>query len=129
MPEPISASTANGVAIALAIASTAPWLDPIILLGAFAGALLFGLTSEEKIVGRVILLFLTSFICGLLAADVTVQILAKLLPTDIEINKGVGAIIAAALAVKILKVAMNLVPAQLGTLFGRIGKGGENDPR
>lgn len=90
MPEPISASTANGVALALALASTAPWLDPIILLGSFAGALLFGLTSEEKIAGRVILLFITSFICGLLAADFTVQMLTKLLPVGIEINKGLG---------------------------------------
>ncbi|WP_290435865.1 putative holin, partial [Aeromonas caviae] len=81
-----------------------------------------------KIAGRVILLFITSFICGLLAADVTVQMLTKLLPVGIEINKGVGAIVAAALAVKILKVAMNAIPGQLGTLFSRIGKGGNDDP-
>lgn len=54
--------------------------------------------------------------------------LAKLLPEGIEINKGVGAIVAAALAVKILKVAMNAIPGQLGALFSRMGKGGENDP-
>ncbi|MGK4474141.1 hypothetical protein [Aeromonas molluscorum] len=86
---------------------------------------------------------LSAFICGLLAADFTVQMLTKLLPVGIEINKGVasGAIVAAAkvwlkgeawqwaavcLLSMLVEFAMNaihLTPERLETLFSRIGRG------
>ena len=47
MPEPISSSAATSTLSALALLSLFPGVDPGVLLGAFAGALVFIATTAE----------------------------------------------------------------------------------
>ncbi|HDT5893014.1 TPA: putative holin [Aeromonas hydrophila] len=123
MPEPISSSTATGTVLGLALMSLIPGLDAASVLGAFAGALVFIVSAEELGHLRKVVLFIASFIAGLLLADLAGRLLATVMPASVDVSQGVGALIASALAVRLLQAAMRESPGSLlGGLINRRGK-------
>ncbi|MCY9809057.1 putative holin [Aeromonas caviae] len=113
MPEPISSSAATSTLSALALLSLFPGVDPGVLLGAFAGALVFIATTAELGNLRKAGLFIAAFVTGALAAPLVATVLASVLPQSVEVPKAVGALLASALAVHLLQWALRKAPEDL----------------
>ena len=79
MPEPISSSAATSALTGLALLSLFPGVDPGVLLGAFAGALVFIATTAELGNLRKAGLFIAAFVAGALAAPLVAAMLASAL--------------------------------------------------
>ncbi|MBE1236329.1 hypothetical protein IHV25_01495 [Phaeovibrio sulfidiphilus] len=92
-----------------------PGVDTDIALGAFAGSVLFVLSSRSYVWWKKILLFGLSCLVGLLGGTSTAIILDSVLHVE-GITPGFGAVIASALAVRILMA-----------LFRRIEQFGHGD--
>ncbi|MCR3893100.1 phage holin family protein [Aeromonas caviae] len=113
MPEPISSSAATGTLSALALLSLFPGVDPGVLLGAFAGALVFIATTAELGNLRKAGLFVAAFVAGALAAPLVAAMLASVLPLSVEVPRAVGAMLASALAVHLLQWILRKTPEDL----------------
>lgn len=110
MPEPISSSTASTAVTGLAIMSLIPGMDAASVLGAFAGSLVFIVSAEELTSAKKVMLFVASFICGLLLAEPAGSWLTAATPATVEVSQGVGALLSAAMAVKLLQDALRAAP-------------------
>jgi len=97
----------------LALLSLFPGVDPGVLLGAFAGALVFIATTAELGNLRKAGLFIAAFVTGALAAPLVATVLASVLPQSVEVPKAVGALLASALAVHLLQWALRKAPEDL----------------
>jgi hypothetical protein len=113
MPEPISSSAATSAITGLALLSLFPGVDPGVLLGAFAGALIFIVTTAELGNLRKAVLFIAAFVAGALAAPLVAAMLASVLPQSVEVPKAVGALLASALAVHLLQWVLRKAPDDL----------------
>lgn len=102
MAEPISSSTASVSVITLALLSLFPGIEAAVVLGAFAGAAMFVLASYTLSTAKKLGFFLISFIAGFLSAPIVTGLIDSMLPRHIEVNRGVGALLAAAVSVKLL---------------------------
>jgi hypothetical protein len=100
MAEPVSSTATTATLAAVAGLSMLPGIDAAVVLGAFAGAAVFVLSSDSLSLVKRAVFFVASFIAGLVAAAGVASLLARWLP--IEASPGVGALLAAALAVKVL---------------------------
>ncbi|MNF65333.1 hypothetical protein D3C85_1100160 [compost metagenome] len=121
MPEPISSSAATGTVTGLALLSLIPGLDPAVMLGAFAGALVFIGTFDELSNWRRGGLFLASLLIGLLAADITATLLSTVLPRALNVTDAIGAIIASSISVHLLQGLLRKTPDDLISPFRRKG--------
>lgn len=106
MAEP--ASTLQGTLIATAAGlSVIPGLDAAMVLGAFAGSVVFVLADEDISTAKKIGYLIVAFIAGLLLAgfvsSLLSAVLAKFVSVDLSINHGVGALLASTLTVKNLR--------------------------
>ena len=113
MPEPISSSAATSTLSALTLLSLFPGVDPGVLLGAFAGALVFIATTAELGNLRKAGLFVAAFVAGALAAPLVAAMLASVLPLSVEVPRAVGAMLASALAVHLLQWILRKMPEDL----------------
>ena len=102
MAEPISTSSATVAAIGVAALSLFPGIDANVVMGAFAGSLLFVMTAADPSIPRRFAFFVISFVAGCLTADMFAAFLDSVLPARIEVHAGIGALIASALVVKLL---------------------------
>lgn len=102
MAEPTATVTAGVSVMAVAILSLLPGVDPAMVLGAFSGAVVFVMASDELSTAKKIGFFLPSFVGGLLAANLATSIILLFLPAQIAVSSGVGALLASALVVKTL---------------------------
>lgn len=102
MAEPVSSTATTASLLAVAILAIFPGIDPAVVLGAFAGASVFVISSSELTLFKRIGFFLVSFTAGMIAARMVAGVIDSLLPAQIEVADGVGALIAAALAIKLL---------------------------
>ena len=102
MAEPVTSSYATGTVAAIALLSLFPGVQAAVVLGSFAGAVVFVMASDDLNLGKKAAFFVISFIAGCLAAPIAAGLLAGLLPARIAVSEGVGALIAAALAVRLL---------------------------
>lgn len=101
MAEPTSTFATAGVT-AVALLSLFPGVDPAVVLGAFAGAVVFVMASDDLSSAKKAGFFLPSFAGGLLAAKTASSILALMFPPSVAVSPGVGALIASAVVVKTL---------------------------
>ncbi|MGL4448701.1 MAG: putative holin [Shewanella sp.] len=122
MPEPISSSSATGTVLGLALMSLIPGMDAASVLGAFAGALVFVVSAEEVGGFRKALLFVASFIGGLLLAAPVGGLLTTLTPASVDVSQGVGALVAAAMAVRLLQAALRDSAGGLLSMLTKRGK-------
>lgn len=105
MAEPVASTTATAGVITVALVSLFPGVDASVILGAFSGSIVFVLSSNELDAVKKIGFLLASFAAGILAAPMAAALLAGLLgalPGSIAVSPGVGALLAATLAVKTL---------------------------
>lgn len=120
MAEPTS--TLNGTLIAAAAGlSVIPGLDAAMVLGAFAGSVVFVLADEDISTGKKIGYLIVAFIAGLLLAGsvsaLLTALLAKIIAVELAINHGVGALLASTLTVKNLRWMLARDIGQLVNIF------------
>lgn len=109
MAEPISASTTAALAVTgIGAITLVPGVDAATVLGAFAGAAVFALNSDELTTGKKIAFLMLSIVMGWLAAPLAASLIARILPADTEVSHGVGALVASAVLVKLLLALIRL---------------------
>jgi hypothetical protein len=102
MAEPVSTSYATGSVVAVGSLSLLPGVEAAVILGSFAGAAVFVLASTDLTNAKKVGFFAISFIAGILLASIAAALMASVLPGRIEVSEGVGALVAAAVAVRLL---------------------------
>lgn len=120
MAEP--ASTLQGTLIVAAAGlSVVPGLDTAMVLGAFAGSVVFVLADEDISTAKKLGYLIVAFIAGLILAgfvsSLLTAVLAKLIAVDLAINHGVGALLASTLTVKNLRWLLARDIGQLANIF------------
>ena len=109
MAEPISASSTAALAVTgIGAITLVPGVDAATVLGAFAGAAVFALNSDELTTGKKIAFLMLSIVMGWLAAPLAASLIARILPADTEVSHGVGALVASAVLVKLLLALIRL---------------------
>lgn len=103
MAEPLSTSAATGTITGLVLLFNLPGVDPSMVLGAFAGAMVFAATIEELSPLRKLSLFIASFIGGLLLATPVCQLMTIVLPVSITSTQAMGALLSSAMMVRLLQ--------------------------
>lgn len=129
MSEPLSAGSAATVALTgVTFASLLSGTDAGVFIGAFAGAVVYVLSSTELTRFAQVGYFIASFLIGILAADMTTGIIAsfvgKYLPAGIYVSKYIGATVAAALGVYVLLLLKKI---NVLAVMKRVFSGGGND--
>lgn len=113
MPEPVSTSAATSALTGLAMLSLFTGLEPAVVLGAFAGAMVFILTTAELGNWRKAGLFLVAIITGILAPEMAANVLASVMPQNVVVPKAIGALLASALTVHLLQWLLRKAPDEL----------------
>lgn len=103
MSEPIGANAATLTTTAAAMAAPAFGIDPLVVIGAITGAGIFVMSHDDTAALKKLMLFVGSVSCGFIGAQFAADFTAKLIPGDIIINAGVGAIIASSVSVRVLQ--------------------------
>ncbi|SMC24179.1 Putative phage holin [Andreprevotia lacus DSM 23236] len=103
MAEPISTTAASASLGIPALLSLVPGVDPAVVWGAFAGAVVFVLASDELTRLKKVVFFCISFGAGCLCASLVTGLIAGVIPRTVEVSRGIGAMVAAAVIVKILQ--------------------------
>lgn len=103
MAEPISTTSASATLAAIGVLSLFPGVPAESVLGAFAGAAVFILSSQELTLVRKALFFCVSFVSGILAASTASGLMASALPKAVSVSPGVGAMVSAAVIVRLLQ--------------------------
>ncbi|WP_439668368.1 PHAGE-RELATED TRANSMEMBRANE PROTEIN putative holin [Cupriavidus necator] len=127
MAEPISTGTTTAIAVTSVGAITLlPGVDAATVLGAFAGAAVFALNSDDMSTAKKLAFLVLSILAGCLAAPLAAALIAKALPIDAEVSHGVGALVASAVIVKLLMVLIRLASNgdRLVGFFRGNGQGG-----
>ena len=109
MSEPTSATVATLATTGAAISAPAFGIDPMLVIGAITGAGIFVLSHEEQSAIKKLILFLGSVACGFVGARFAADITSIVIPSAVEINDGVGAIIASSVSVRILQRALRVI--------------------
>lgn len=109
MAEPISTSSTAALAVTgIGAVTLLPGVDAATVLGAFAGAAVFALNSDELSTGKKIAFLMLSIVMGWLAAPLAASLIARILPAETEVSHGVGALVASAVLVKLLLALIRL---------------------
>lgn len=102
MTEPASTTVATAAVTGVSLLALFPGLDAGAVLGAFSGAAVFVMSSRELGgIQKLIFLFLAT-IAGLIGASLAADLLATVLPSNVKVSIGVGALVASALVIKVL---------------------------
>lgn len=109
MSEPTASTVATITTTGAAVAAPAFGIDPMIVIGAIAGAGVFILSHEEQSAVKKLILFVCSVACGFIAARTASDVLSVMLPGTVEVSKGVGAIVASSVSVRILQQLFKLI--------------------
>ncbi len=102
MAEPISTSFATTSTAAVTAVSLCPGIDASTVIGAFAGAVVFVMASTHLSLIKRAAFFIVSMINGCLCATTVADALESILLTHINVSPSVGALIGAAVSVKLL---------------------------
>jgi hypothetical protein len=102
MAEPAATTTAAVSLTGVAILALLPGVDAAVVLGAFSGAVVFVMASDELTAAKKIGFFLPSFFAGLLGASTGVKVIESALFGGVAVSPGVGALVVATTAVKLL---------------------------
>ena len=132
--EPLSAATATTVTLtSVTFASLFAGTDAGVYVGAFTGAVVYVLSSQELSRFVQVGYFIASFLLGILGADFTAAILGRLLgdylPDGVGIGNWLGATVTAAVGVCILisQRKINLQEILVRIISGLTGGGGNGN--
>ena len=108
MSEPISSNgAATLMATGVTLAGMLSGMDDGVLIGAFAGAVIFVLSAIEFSLFKKIMLFGVSFLAGVVAGGFVAAIITAVTPISVEAKDSVGALIASAISVRLLMTISN----------------------
>lgn len=134
--EPLSAATATTVTLtSVTFASLFAGTDAGVYVGAFTGAVVYVLSSQELSRFAQVGYFIASFLLGVLGADFTTAVLGhllgKYLPDGVEIGSWLGATITAAVGVCILISLrkINIQTILVRVISGFTGGGGDGNAK
>lgn len=119
MSEPSSTTLTSGI---IAAGLVIP-IDTGVLVGAFAGSVLFVMSDKNPSILHKLLYFLISIIVGIIAAKYTANFITALTPGAAEANDALGALVASMLAIKVLTFISDQSP---GDMLNK-SKRGRND--
>lgn len=102
MTEPVTSTAATVSVASIALLSLLPGVDASVVLGTFAGSVVFVMASDDLSAVKKIGYFFPSFIGGMLSASMVTRLIESVIPATIVVNPGVGALLAATLVVKTL---------------------------
>lgn len=131
MTEPVSSATVTAAAAAAATAGWLSGLDVGVVIGAFAGAVFFVVSSTELTAKARCGFFIVSFAFGILAAGVAADLISALVPTKAGAPAALGALVAAAMAIKLLLglTSKNMTGRLLSGLGGLIASAVSAKPK
>ena len=125
MADPLTSTSGSLFALGgLTLAGLSPGIDAGVLIAAFAGSLIFVVTDKEFSKPAKWLLFLASMLAGITAAPFIAGLITYFTPASVEAKLPIGALVASAVAVKLLMSLMNDPFSFIGRL--RSGGGGKN---
>lgn len=102
MADPSTTAFATSGIAATTLISLFPGIDAAVVLGAFSGAVVFVMSSNDMSTAKKIGFFIPSFFGGMLSAGLVSSLIGKVLPATVIVNEGVGAILASSIMVKTL---------------------------
>ncbi len=102
MTEPFSTSFATTTTTAVAAISLCPGVNDSVVIGAFAGAVVFVMASTHLPIIKRVAFFIVSMVNGCLGAQTVADTMSLLLPSHINVSPGVGSLVGAAVSVKLL---------------------------
>lgn len=124
MAEPASTTVATAAVTGVSLLALFPGLDASAVLGAFAGAAVFVMSSNELGTLKKLAFLALAFLAGLIAAPIAAALLATVMPDRIQVSAGVGALLASALVVKVLIHLINKAD-DLSILLSSVKGGGK----
>lgn len=80
-----------------------------IICGALTGATYYVLTNKAISKALKFILFIISFVAGVISADFVADLLSVITPQNIEVKASLGAMVSSAFFVKTLKVMSNYI--------------------
>ncbi|WP_312228425.1 putative holin [Pseudescherichia sp.] len=102
--------------------------EPDTFIAAFAGSIIFVVSAIDFAVWARLLLFAASMMVGLICSEFSAQVLSqlsqKLLGLALEVSPAVGAVISAAVAVRLL-MYLTTRPKKVGSIFDHKFRKGE----
>lgn len=102
MSDPISTGTATVAVTGVTFIGLLSGIDAGAVIGAFAGSVLFVVSAPDFKLGIKFALFIVSMIVGVLCADFVASIITAITPDNVTASKPLGAIVASAIAVRLL---------------------------
>lgn len=105
MTEPVGTGAATAALTGVTVVGLLSGVDSGVLIGAFAGAVIFVMSANDLSWWRKLALFVVSLLVGILAAPFTADIITWATPGDIVAHSPVGALVASAIAVRLLMLA------------------------
>lgn len=104
MTEP-GTGAATAALTGVTVAGLLSGVDSGVVIGAFAGAVIFVMSATDFIWLKKMALFVVSLLVGILAAPFAADLITWATPGDIEAGDPVGALVASAIAVRLLMSA------------------------
>lgn len=107
MSEPVSGTAAATYGLGITVLMSAISEIPAgVFIGAFAGSVVYVLTNSDIPPFKRFCFFMISFIVGILGSDYAANLMTALtatwLPTDTVVDRSIGAIVASAVAIKLI---------------------------
>ncbi len=102
MTIPLSTTTVSTIISGASLVGIAHGLDAGCMIGAFSGAVVFVISALDFPIFKRWLLFLVSFLTGIVASNFTAALISIVIPQGVTVDKSVGALIASASAVRLL---------------------------
>ncbi|EFE94014.1 hypothetical protein HMPREF0758_4109 [Serratia odorifera DSM 4582] len=123
MAEPVGTTGAATTAVTgVTVVGLLSGVDSGVLIGAFAGAVIFVMSASEFSWLKKMALFVASLLVGILAAPFAADIITWATPVGIEAHEPVGALVASAIVVRLLMSASQNPTG----FFDRFRQGGSN---
>lgn len=121
MAEPTSTTATTLAVTGASLLALFPGLDAGSVLGAFAGASVFVMSSNDLGTVRKLAFLGLAIVAGLIAAPMAAALLSTIVPKGVQVSAGVGALTASALVIKVLIWLINKADNPASLLAGLKG--------
>ncbi len=105
MHEPVSGTALTSVG-ATTLLSYWAGIPPGVIIGSFAGAVVYVLTNSDIPLFKRLSFFLISFVVGIIGSEYASKIIggitSTLMRSDISVDQSIGALVASAVAIKLI---------------------------
>lgn len=102
MSEPVTTTGATAALTGVTFLGLLSGIDAGVVIGAFAGSVVFVLSAPDFTLAKRLMLFAVSFFSGLLSSAFIASVINSITPDGVIADKPLGALIASAIAVRLL---------------------------